>query len=204
MNRRLLMGLAPAALLLTIAAATGAQAQPPGPPPGPGGRMVMMHGGPPSAEMKAMHEAMMKQHLEDLKTVLRLRPDQEGALQAFVESHHGGGPRMMMHGGPGEDGKGPGMAPPKTLTTPERLAEMAKHEEAMAAEHRKSREALAKFYAALSPEQQKVFDALQRLHGGPGGHMGMMGGHGGPGEEHRVIIRRGPGGGPPMPGHEPD
>lgn len=205
MNRRLLMGLAPAALLLTIAAATATQAQPPGPPPGAGVRTVMMHGGPPSAEMKAMHEAMMKQHLEDLKTVLRLRPDQEAALQAFVEAHHGGGPMMMMHGGPdGPDGKG--MAPPKALTTPERLAEMAKHEEAMAAEHRKSREALAKFYAVLSPDQQKVFDALQRLHGGPGGHgghMGMMGGPGG-GEVHRIMIRRGPGGGPPMPGHEPD
>jgi hypothetical protein len=185
MNRRLMLGLAPVALAL----ATVAHAQPPGPPAG-GPHVVMMHGGQPSAEMKAAHEAMMKQHLEDLKTVLRLRPDQEGALQAFVAAHHPeGGMPMMMHGGMHGPDEG------KAMTTPERLAEMAKHESAMAAEHEKQRQALAKFYAALSPDQQKVFDALQRLHGGP------MGGHDGPGM--RRIMIRGPGGGP-MPGHDPD
>jgi hypothetical protein len=173
-------------------------------------RRVMLHGGEAGPEMKAMHEAMMKQRLEDLKTVLRLRPDQEAALQAFVESQHGGmgGPMIIMRGGPdgkGPDGKGPGMmAPPKAMTTPERLAEMAKRDDAMTAEHKTSRDALAKFYAALSADQQKVFDALQRLHG-PGGHMGPMGGMMGGGREmRRIEIRRGPGGGPPMPGHEPD
>ena len=198
MNRRLLMGLAPAALLLATATVT--LAQPPAPPAGAGPHM-MMRGGPPGPEMKAMHEAMMKQHLEDLKTVLRLRPDQDAALQAFIESHHAGRPMGMMHGGPGEHG--PGMAPPKPMSTPERLAEMAKHEAAMSAEQKTSREALAKFYAALSPDQQKVFDALQRLHG-PGGHMGPGGHGGGPDGMRRIIIRRGPDGGPPMPGQEPD
>ena len=203
MNRRLLMGLAPAALLLATATAT--LAQPPAPPAGAGPHM-MMRGGPPGPEMKAMHEAMMKQHLEDLKTVLRLRPDQEAALKAFVESHHRAGPMAMMHGGPG--GHGAGMAPPKPMSTPERLAEMAKQQDARSAEHKKSRDALARFYAALGPDQQKVFDALQRL-GGPGGHMGGQmgpGGHGGGGPDgmRRIIIRRGAGGGPPRPGHEPD
>ena len=204
MNRHLLMGLAPAALLLATATAT--LAQPPAPPAGAGPHM---HGGPPGPEMKAMHEAMMKQHLEDLKTVLRLRPDQEAALQAFVESHHAGGAMAMMHGGPGGPGEhGPGMAPPKPMSTPERLAEMAKQQDARSAEHKKSRDALARFYAALGPDQQLVFDALQRL-GGPGGHMGGQmgpGGHGGGGPDgmRRIIIRRGAGGGPPRPGHEPD
>ena len=71
MHRRLFWALAPAAPFLgALALATSAQAQPPGPPPGPGGGPVirMMHGGPGGADMKAMHEAMMKQHLEDLKT----------------------------------------------------------------------------------------------------------------------------------------
>lgn len=205
MNSRLLMGLAPAALLLAIAA----NAQPPGPPPGAGARTVMMHRGAPGPEMKAMHEAMAKQHLEDLKTVLRLRPDQEAALQAFVASHHAGDRRVMIHRGPGgADAKGPDVAPPKPMSTPERLDEMAKHEEAMTAEHKKSRDALAKFYAALGPDQQKVFDALQRLHG-PGGHMGARGGHGGGNmgggpNVRRIEIRRGPGGGAPTPGHDPD
>jgi Spy/CpxP family protein refolding chaperone len=202
MNRSLLLGLAPAALALAAAAAF---AQPPGPGPGgPGVRTMMIHRGGPGhdmgPEMKAMHEAMMKQHMEDLKTVLRLRPDQEPALKAFLESHGpggmSGGPTIIMRREGDPDGKpGEMMAPPKPMTTPERLADMAKHEEMMAAEMKTRRDALAKFYAALSPDQQKVFDALQRLHG-PGHGMG------GPGMR-RIEIRRGPGG-PPMPGHEPD
>ncbi len=190
MNRRLLLALAPAVLAM----ASFAHAQPPGPGPGGGPVIRMIHGGPGGPEMKAMHEAMMKQHLEDLKVVLRLRPDQEAALQAFVAAHHPDGPPMMhdMPDGPGD------MTKPQT--TPERLAEMAKHEAAMAAEHEKMRAALARFYAALSPDQQKVFDALQRLQGP---HMGGMGGHGmmmdGPGMRRIEIRREGPG---PAPDHE--
>jgi periplasmic protein CpxP/Spy len=202
-HRRLLMlALAPAALALT----TFAHAQPTVNREvrvihaGPGG-----HGGP---EMKALHEAMMKQHVEDLKTVLRLRSDQEAALQAFVATHHagpgghgmhGGGPVIIRRGGPDGPGGPAKLEPPKPMTTPERLDQMAKHHAAMAAEHEKSRAALAKFYAALSPDQQKVFDALQRLQG-PGRHGGMMGGPG----MRRIEIRRGGPGGGPTPGHEPD
>jgi periplasmic protein CpxP/Spy len=183
MHRRLIFALAPAAL----AVATVAFAQP---GPGPDGRL--RHGGPPSEEMKARHEAMRKQHMEDLKTVLRLRPDQEAALAAFMASHEP--QRFEMK-----------LGDPKTLTTPQRLEQMAKHEEAMRAAHAKRRDALAKFYATLSPDQQKAFDALHRLqahHGGghgPGmmmGHGGPMMMHGGPGQERRVIIRRGGPGGP--------
>ena len=128
MNRRLLLALAPAAAL---ALGAFAYAQPPGPGHGPVIRII----GPGGADMKAMHETMMKQHVEDLKTVLRLRPDQEAALQAFVASHHAGGPMVMKHG----PGAAHGPAAAKPQTTPERLAEMARHEAAMAAEHEKSR-----------------------------------------------------------------
>jgi hypothetical protein len=128
---------------------------------------------------------MMKQHLEDLKTVLRLRPDQEAALQAFVAAHHRPEGREMREP---PDGGGP-------KTTPERLDEMAKRDSEMAAEHARMREALGRFYAALSPDQQKTFDALQRLQ-----HGGMHGGM-----RRNVVFRRmGPDGGPPMPGDEPD
>src|SRR4030095_365316 len=101
---------------------------------------------------------------------------------AFVAAHHPPEQREMREPSEGE---------PKT--TPERLDEMAKHEAAMAAEQARMREALTRFYAALSPEQQKVFDALQRLQ-----HHGGM--HGGPGR--RMFIHRGLGG--PTPGDEPD
>ena len=161
MNRRLNLTLAAAALSL---AASAASAQP-APPPGPHGRHA-------PEDMQAMHAQMAKRHAEDLKIILRLRPDQESALAAFVASHAPKRVRVTM-GGPAE-------AP---LTTPERLDKMAKAEAAMAAARDSRRDALAKFYAALSPDQQKVFDALQRMHG-PGGGPGMK----------RVEIRRGPGG----------
>ena len=169
MNRRLILAL-PAA---TLALATAANAQPAGHPP--------MRHGEPSAEMKARHEAMMKQHIEDLKTVLRLRPDQEPALAAFVAAHHP--PEGRENRGPPES---------NARTTPERLNEMARRDAEMAAEHARMRDALAKFYAALSPEQQKVFDALQRLKGPHGGMM-HGGRHGGP----RMMMRHGAGEAPP-------
>ncbi|WP_068876141.1 MULTISPECIES: Spy/CpxP family protein refolding chaperone [unclassified Phenylobacterium] len=178
MTRRLILGLVPAALAL----ASFAHAQP-APP--------HLRGEPPSAELKARHEAMRKQHLEDLKTVLRLRPDQEPALAAFVEAHK---PKIHERKGPAE---------PTPLTTPQRLEEMSRHEAEMRAHLDAMRQALAKFYAALSPEQQKVFDALQRLkgpRGGTGPHM-MMGVAGRPGDGPHMMIRRrgGPDDDPPAP-----
>ena len=186
MNRRLTLILTSALLApAALAVAMAAQAQPAAPAGHPGALHM--------ADMKAMHEAMKTQHLEDMKTILRLRPDQEPALAAFMAAHQ---PKMGMHGLGGMHG-GPGMmqGPPKAKTTPERLDDMAKREAAMSAEHDKQRQALAKFYAALSPDQQKVFDAVQRL---------QHGGHGGP-HMKRVVIRGGPGGpgGPmPMPKHD--
>ena len=170
MRRRLMLALVPAVL----AFASFAHAQPAA-PDGLHGRR-----GPPTAEMRARHEAMRQQRLEDLKTILRLRPDQEPALAAFMEAHR---PPVHEFDGPPE---------PKALTTPQRLDEMARREAEMAARHERMRQALAKFYAALSPEQQKVFDALLRLHASHDGPMG----------DHRMMMRRdGPDG--PMPGHEP-
>jgi protein CpxP len=176
MMRRMILALAPALL------ATAAVAQPP----------PMPHGGPPTAEMKARHEGVRKQHMEDLKTVLRLRPDQEPALAAFMAAHE---PRKFERRLPD----------PASATTPQRLDEMAKVEAEMAAHHKAMRDALAKFYAALSPEQQKVFDALHRLQGHGGGHGGprmMMHGRGHMGGPGVMIMRRhGPGG---PDGHEDD
>lgn len=156
--------------LAVAAAASAAAAQPAGPPPRPGE--------PPGAETKARHEALQKQHLEDLRTVLRLRPDQEPALAAFVTSH---APKRSEF-----------RLPEPGATTPQRLEAMSRHEAEMRGQHEQMRQALSKFYAALSPEQQKVFDALERLKG--------PGGPGGPGP---MILRRGPPGGPPDGPPEP-
>ena len=179
---------------LGFAAFAHAQPAPPAPPPPPG--MAMHHGdhdgdGAPhammhaAARMKALHDA------------LNIRPDQEGAFQAFAASmrppHHEGMGMGMM------DAHGPGMAGPdhdrgmaaESMTAPDRADRMVKHFD----EHTgKMREALVKhaeavktFYAVLSPEQRHTLDALATLVGHPGGPMGGMG-HG-----------MGPMGG--MPGH---
>ena len=169
MTRRIILALAPALL------ATAAMAQP-APPAGPPNGAH----GPRPAEMKARHEAMRKQHAEDLKTILRLRPDQEAALAAFSASHE---PKRFERR---RSARG-------ATTTPQRLEEMARAEAEMAAHHKAARDALATFYAALSPDQQRAFDALHRLkgHGGHGGRRVMlhgpgshMGGHG------AVTMRR--------------
>lgn len=167
-------------LALAIAtAASAAAAQPAGPPPRPGE--------PPSAEIKARHEAMRKQHLDDLRIVLRLRLDQEPALAAFIASHEPKRLEMKL--------------PEPGATTPQRLEAMSRQDAEMRAQHEQMRQALTAFYAALSPEQQKVFDALERLKrpGGPGPMML----HGGPGGPDLMIMRRGPMGGPGGPSGGP-
>lgn len=164
MKRRLILWLAPA--VLAVAPAAYAQHAGHAPP-----------GAAPSPEMAAHHDAMRKQRLEDLKTVLRLRPDQEPALAALLAAH---GPDKA------EDAARP--EPKAARTTPERLDEMARRDARMSAERESHRAALARFYAVLSPEQQKVFDALRRLRHDPGmggGRHGGMGHGKGRGEPHR-------------------
>jgi Spy/CpxP family protein refolding chaperone len=153
MKRTPLLAIAAA---LTLTAATGAMAQQ------PTGRSG------PSSERQAMREAHAKQRTDDLRTVLRLRPDQEPALSAFLEA--GRRPKMDGRRGPPPQGE--------TMTTPQRLDEMAQRDAERAAEGRRRVDALRTFYAALSPDQRQVFDALMRLQG-PRGHGGMHGGRGG-------------------------
>jgi hypothetical protein len=129
---------------------------------------------PPSPEMEkkiAEHRAQMAR---DLHTVLRLRPDQEGAFQAYQAAL---GPPRFEPPPFTEDG------PP--VTTPERLDRMDRMRAEMEAHRAKADAATRTFYAALSPEQQQVFDALERL-GGPHG----------PGGGLHVFARRLPPGGP--------
>jgi periplasmic protein CpxP/Spy len=117
--------------------------------------------------MGPMHHdpAKMADHL---RTVLQLRPDQEPALKAFIASMPTPPKREdmeKMH----ESMKG--------KSTPDRaeahIAMMREH----LARMEKTVGALKTFYAALTPAQQKAFDAMHERHGHMmGGH--MMGGHG--------------------------
>ena len=115
-----------------------------------------------------MREAHEKQRMADLRTVLRLRPEQEPALTAFLQA--GRPPRMDGRRGPPPRGQ--------AMTTPQRLDEMARRDAERTAQGQRRAEALRSFYAALSPDQRQVFDALTRLQG-PRGLGGMRGGRGG-------------------------
>lgn len=149
-----------AALIATLG--LSAQAQTP-PPPASNPPAGHMHQGRP--DPAKMQERMVKR-LAELKGKLKITSAQEGAWIAFTDAI-----------------KPPANRPPRPdraewakLTTPERLDRMqamkAERDAAMA----KRADATKTFYAALSPDQQKVFDTeslrMHRPHGGPGGHGG--------------------------------
>lgn len=140
--------------LCAIAAPAGAQMGPP--------REVRSERqmGPPSPEMEKAMAEHRAQMARDMHIVLRLRPDQEKAWEAFQAA-------MTP---PQRPEKPPG-PPPMAATTPERLDMMGKHMAELEAHWARMDAATRAFYAALSPEQQQVFDALERLKGphGPGG-----------------------------------
>lgn len=187
--------------VITLGAAAAASAQTPPPQGGDAPRVerhVMVMGGPGGGGMHGpggpgmggMHGPMdPEKHAQHMRDVLQLRPDQEGALKAFIAAMTPPAPPA----GAAEGAPAPHrMDMPKT--TPERLAMMEK----MMAEHqamfKKHNDAVRAFYGQLSPSQQKAFDALHQgmgpMHGG-GMHMG---GPGGPGRDRQVrIIRHGGG-----------
>ena len=179
-----------AAAVLTLSAGAVAVAQEtssPRPPPmeeGPDGP-----GGPPPMHRHHFNPAAHAQHLRD---VLQLRPDQDGALKAYLEASAPKAWDKDRDHKPGErPGERPGQGPREALTTPERLDREAAHL-ARATEAFKAHAAATKaFYAALSPSQQKAFDAMGPMGGGRGPWM------------HRAEFRHGkggPDGAPPMGG----
>ncbi len=133
---------------------------------------MMRHDGP---MMGPEHRdpARMAEHL---RTVLQLRPDQEPALKALIASlptPPSREDRMKMH--EAMTGK----------STPERMEAHVTRMRERLDQMQKSLNALKTFYAALTPSQQKAFEALHLGHGHMHGHMGRMGhmgqmGHDGP------------------------
>lgn len=165
--RKSLIRLALAGAAVTALAAGAASAQIPAPPPPPAPPA------PPSMDaMMAMGPGMMFMHhgrgldpakrAEHLRDVLQLRPDQDGALKAYVEATS---PKIVVRKDNDDDKPGEKMdrlvdrKPPTTL---ERLDQMSKVAEAM----QKRVAATRAFYIALSPSQQKAFDALDLERGG--------------------------------------
>jgi protein CpxP len=106
-----------------------------------------MHGGP--VKMAQMHA----KHLADLKAKLKITASQEAAWNTFADSMKPANDMM---------GKRPDPAELDKLNTPDRIDKMrAMHKErmtAMEAAMDKRGDATKTFYAALSPEQKKVFD----------------------------------------------
>lgn len=103
----------------------------------------------PIGPMQKMRDMMAKhhaRHLEELKTSLKLKPEQDSAWTAFASS-------MKPHSPDTQERIDMGK-----LTTPERIDKM----KAMHAEHdaemQKRGDATKAFYATLSDEQKKTFD----------------------------------------------
>lgn len=124
-------------LALTVMAAPAlAQMEPP-----PPGAMIMIkkHMGPPTPEMEKAMADRKAQMAKDMHTILRLRPDQEAAWQAFESAM---APPAMRADMP-EKPKGPGGAM-------EHMDKMDRHMSAMSERHKKMQSAVRTFYTALS------------------------------------------------------
>ena len=118
-----------------------------------------MHGD--HAKMTQMHA----RHLSSLKAKLKITATQESAWSTFADSMQPAANMM---------GKRPDTAELDKLSTPERIDKMrAMHKErmtAMEAAMDKHGEATKTFYATLSAEQKKVFDAEFAKMGQRGEH----------------------------------
>ncbi|WP_374472091.1 Spy/CpxP family protein refolding chaperone [Phenylobacterium sp.] len=108
---------------------------------------------------------------EHLRNILQLRPNQEAALNAYLEAMTPKTDHLVRFDR--EDGEA-------RRTTPERLAEMEQRLAEREAQGRARIEATRRFYAQLDERQKKAFDELPLMMG-PG--------HFGPGAMH--IVHRG-------------
>ena len=121
-------------------------------------------GGPRAHHQRMDPAKFAERRAERLRATLQLRPEQEPALTTFLAATAPNPERMR------ERRADRGEA--RDLTTPQRLdqqsARLAERQRAFAARA----DATKRFYAQLSPSQQKAFDALRE-----GGKRGHKGGH---------------------------
>lgn len=168
LNRLVLAG------LLATAGATAMAQAPAAPPAAP--PAASKPAGPPANHMgrhdPAKMQAMMAKHQADLKAKLKITASQESAWTAYTTAM-----RPPAHGArPSADER----AAFDKLTTPERIDKMramrTQRMTEMSAAMDQRGDATKTFYAALNPEQQKVFDAEHKKHG----RHGERGEHRGP------------------------
>ena len=157
-----------AGLLATAGFATMAQTPPP-PPQGPGAGAHMSHRDP--AQWEARMTQRRAEHEAVLKAELNLTPAQEGAWSQFTAAM-----RPQAHKRWTQADRAKMRVEMAKMTTPERIDKMHAMRAERAANMDKRANAVKTFYAALSPEQQRVFDAtsMSMMHGG--GHKGHKGG----------------------------
>lgn len=156
-----------AAMLATLGLAAQAQTPPPAPAPAAGpGMMHDHHGRMDPARMQERMQERMTKRLGALKQKLQITPAQEGAWTTYTAALK---PTNFQRPQRGEFEK---------LTTPERIDRMRALRSAHQAEMDKRADATKVFYAALSPEQKKVFDTEGSRFGKRGGHHGHHGGGG--------------------------
>ena len=166
MARSLTQRLAATATLTALAAALAlpALAQ-----PAPASAPSATPGASASPGQQGRHQprqAYMAQRMAQLTTQLKLTAAQEPAWTAFTAAMQPGERKARLHHA--DMGK---------LTTPERIDRMRAMRAQHAAEADRRGEATKAFYAALTPEQQKTFDA-QAHHGRHHGMHGKGGRHG--------------------------
>ena len=113
------------------------------------------------ARMQERQQKRMHQRMDQLKVQLKLTPAQEGAWTTFTQTMQ---PNMQPKGNQRQE-----MA---ALTTPERIDRMRTLRSERMAEADRRGEAAKAFYATLTPEQQKTFDAHTLRQHRKDGHRG--------------------------------
>ena len=125
-----------------------------------GGRMG--HMGQMGRMDPAKMDQMMAKRSADLKAKLKITPAQEGAWTAFIAAMKPDTSQMAKH-----QAERTGM---EKLSTPERIDKMralrAQHMADMSASMDKRDNAVKTFYATLTADQKKVFDAEHSRMGG--------------------------------------
>jgi Spy/CpxP family protein refolding chaperone len=162
---------------LTLGAAGVALAQdapPPPPPPAHGPMAHPDHAGRWGEHKRGEHERL-------LHDALALRPDQEAAWTAFkasMEPTPEAQARRQAWAQEAVDRKDGPRAEHAHLTTPERLDKMAARMAERQAAFQRHAAAVKTFYAVLTPQQQRTFDALATMgmHSRFGPGMGQRGG----------------------------